>query len=107
MQPSLTDYDVALLDTSEPLRLKIDPEGLYAVQRDDEALLRYIRPGARVYYLVSDATMNTPTQWARLHVPARGLTEVVKARVRWIGRERDRELPAPQRGRFLYDAISS
>ncbi len=107
MQPSLTDYDVALLDTSEPIRLKIDPEGLYVVQRDDEALLRYIRPGARVYYLVSDASMNTPTQWARLYVPENGLTDVVRARVRWLGREKDRDLPAHQRGRFLYDAISS
>jgi transcriptional regulator with XRE-family HTH domain len=107
MHPSLTGYDVALLDTSEPIRSKIAPEGLYAVQRHDEALLRYIRPGARVYYLVSDATMNTPTQWERLYIPPRDLTAMVKARVRWLGRERDRDLPAHQRGRFLYDAISS
>src|ERR1700731_3457343 len=33
MQPSLAGFDVALLDTSESVRLKIDPEGLYAVQR--------------------------------------------------------------------------
>jgi hypothetical protein len=107
MHPSLTGYDVALLDTSEPRRSKLTPEGLYVVQRDGEALLRYIRPGARVYYLVSDATMDTPTQWERLDVPGRELTEVVKARVRWLGREKDRDLPAHQRARFLYDAISS
>ena len=107
MHPSLAGYDVALLDTSEPMRSKITPEGLYAAERNDEALLRYIRPGARVYYLVSDATMDTPNQWERLHLPGPRLTETVKARVRWLGRERDRDLPAHQRGRFLYDAISS
>jgi len=107
MQLSLTGYDVALLDTSEPMRSKLTPEGLYAVHRDDEALLRYIRPGARVYYLVSDATMYTPAQWQRLGVPVRGLTEVVRARVRWLGRESGRDLPTHQRGLFLYDAISS
>ena len=107
MHPSLAGYDIALLDTSESIKSKIVPDGLYAVQRHDEALLRYIRPSARGCYLVSDATMNTPTQWERLNVAMRDLPEIVKARVRWLGRESDRDLPAPQRGRFLYDAISS
>jgi len=107
MHSSLTGYDVALLDTSEPIRSKITPEGLYAVDRNGEAVLRYIRAGARVYYLVSDSTMDAPSQWERVRVPVDGLTEAVKARVRWLGRERDRALLAHQRGRFLYDAISS
>jgi transcriptional regulator with XRE-family HTH domain len=107
MHPSLAGYDIALLDTSESVRQKITPEGLYAVDRDGEAVLRYVRPGARVYYLVSDATLDEPGQWERLRVAARDLPEIVKARVRWLGREKDRDLPAPQRGRFLYDAISS
>jgi hypothetical protein len=107
MQPTLTDSDVALLDTSESIRSTIAPEGLYAIERSDEALLRYIRPGARVYYLVSDAAMDAPAQWERIRVPVRDLTVIVKARVRWLGREKDRDLPVHQRGRFLYDAISS
>ena len=103
MQVSLMDFDIALLDTSESLRERTVPDGLYVVDRGNEAIVRYVRPGARVYYLVSDATSDEPAQWERVT----GLNESLRARVRWLGRERDRYRPAHQRGRFLYDAISS
>jgi hypothetical protein len=34
-------------------------------------------------------------------------TSPIKARVLWLGRETDRKLPMSQRGRFLYEVISS
>ena len=107
MSSTLAGYDIALLDTSEVATSNITPEGLYAVDRGGEVILRYLRPGTESYYLVSDATLNTPADWEQLKLSKRDLVEMVKARVRWLGREKDRDLPAPQRGRFLYDAISS
>ncbi len=77
------------------------------VSRRDEALLRYIRPGAGCYYLVTDVSLDSPRQWEQLRVSAAELSEYIKGRVRWLGRERDRDLPMHQRGRFLFDAISS
>ena len=98
--------DIALLDLSEQRRRNLVPEGLYAVSRSGETLLRYIRPGARSYCLANDVNLDDPLRWEELPLTADQMLEAVKARVRWLGRERDRNLPMAQRGRFLYDAIS-
>ncbi len=107
MGETLAGYDIAILDTSERHRAKPSPEGLYAVERGGEVVLRYLRPGSRCYYLVSDATLGHPAQWEHLSISRRELFEIIKARVLWLGREKDRKLPMSQRGRFLYEVISS
>jgi hypothetical protein len=107
MTVTLAGYDTALLDTSERERSKLSPEGLYAVERNGEVVLRYLRPGARSYYLVTDAELENPNRWEHLRISLKDLSGLIKARVLWLGRESDRKLPANQRGRFLYDVISS
>jgi DNA-binding transcriptional regulator YdaS (Cro superfamily) len=106
MYSTLGSYDIALLDTSEQGRRAISPEGLYAIERRGETALRYIRSGARWHYLVTDADWDNPTAWEPLTLSAARFQEAVKARLVWLGRERDRDA-GPQRGRFLYDPISS
>lgn len=106
MNVTLGSCDIALLDTSEPRRFAISAQGLYVVERSGEAVLRYLRWGARCYYLVTDADLDTPTAWEPLAVSGSALRAAVKARVLWLGREQDRDA-RPQRGRFLYDPISS
>jgi len=105
MSRTLVDSDVALLDTSERGRSPVSPEGLYAVSFGGQAVLRHIRRGARTYYLVTDVAMNQPALWQRLSPTE--LAGSMRGRVRWLGRERDRDRPMSQRGRFLYDPISS
>lgn len=107
MSVTLWDSDIALFDMSEARRADIAPQGLYAVERGGEAVLRYIRPGAHAYYLVSDRTMSLPLEWERLPVTRRELVDQVRARVRWLGREHHRDLASHQRGRFLDEATSS
>jgi transcriptional regulator with XRE-family HTH domain len=107
MSATLAGYDTALLDTSEHERSKASPEGLYAVERNGEVVLRYLRPGARSYYLVTDAELESPNRWEPLSISRKDLSALIKARVLWLGRETDRKLPASQRGRFLYEVISS
>ena len=106
MTATLASYDIALLDTSERRRSIISPQGLYVVERNGEAVLRYIRSGARCYYLVTDTDLDSPTAWEPLALDGLQLGDVVKGLVIWLGRERDRDA-LPQRGRFLYDPISS
>jgi transcriptional regulator with XRE-family HTH domain len=101
MYETLAGSDIALLDTSERARTDVSPLGLYVVSRGGEAVLRRIRPGGRGFYLVTDATLDNPALWERLSMPASEFAVIVKARVRWIGRERDRDLTLDQRGRFL------
>ena len=109
MSETLAKWDIALLDTALELRRAVSPEGLYAVAVDQEAVLRYIRPGARCFYLLTDATWDEPSQWDRRSIPPADLQELVKARVKWLGRERDRVLTEylAQSGRFLDAPISS
>ncbi len=102
----LAAYDIALLDISEQGRAAISPQGLYIVERNGEAVLRYIRSGSARYYLISDADMDRPASWEPLALSKAQFRAVVKGRVVWLGRERDRDA-LTQRGRFLDDPISS
>jgi hypothetical protein len=110
MRTTLGSSDIGLLETSPSRPSTLAPQGLYVVERGTEAgmeaVIRYIRPGAHGYYLATDSTLDTPADWEPFPVSASELVAAVKARVLWIGRERDRDA-VPQRGRFLYDPISS
>lgn len=101
MTATLGGADIALLDTSDARRSEINPEGLYVVDRGQEAVLRYIRAGARAYYLVSDRTMDRPLQWERIDVARRDLLDRIRARARWVGYQRNAALGAAQPGRLL------
>jgi len=112
MPSTLASYDVALLDTGPS---QLAAQSLFVIERgtgaNREAVLRYIRPGAQHYYLATDLTLDTPADWEPLLLSASELAAAIKARVLWIGcngtgTERDRD-PQTQRGRFLYDPISS
>ena len=102
MQSTLGSADIALLDTSPIRPSALAPEGLFVVERGKEAVIRLVRPGAYGYYLATDSTLDTPADWEPFPVTASELVTAVKARVRWIGSD-----AIPQRGRFLYDPISS
>jgi transcriptional regulator with XRE-family HTH domain len=106
MRARLALADVALLDVSGRARRDIVPEGLYVVSVGEDTLLRYLRPGTQHYYLATDSNLDRPIEWQPLRLSSDELREAVKARVRWLGRERDSNLPLAQRGRFLYDPIS-
>jgi hypothetical protein len=109
--PSTAPYDVALLDTTPNRPSTLAPQSLYVIEQANAAVLRYIRPGAQRYYLATDVTLDTPADWEPLPLSASDLAAAVKARVRWLGNkwtanERDPDQQI-QRGRFLYDPISS
>jgi transcriptional regulator with XRE-family HTH domain len=106
MQSALGLFDVALLDTSATERGGLDPQGIFVIERANEAVLRYIRAGSRACYLPTSATLDHPDQWEQLAIPMTELSSSVKARVRWLGRERHGNQQI-QTGRFLYDPISS
>jgi hypothetical protein len=103
--PSAAAFDVALLDTAPIHPARLAPQSLFVIERGREAVLRYVRPGAQHYYLATDLTLDTPSDWEPLPLSAGQLAAAVKARVRWIGsswtgNERDPDQQT-QRGRFL------
>jgi hypothetical protein len=56
---------------------------------------------------VAEASLQNPDHWEHIRISRSELPALIKARVLWLGRERDRKLPSSQRGRFLYEVISS
>jgi hypothetical protein len=106
MAVTLASYDVALLDTSAAQRRALSPDGLYVIERGGEAVMRYIRSGARWHYLVTDSQMDSPTLWEPLRLSDERFDQALKARVVWLGRERERDT-YPRHSRLLYDPISS
>jgi hypothetical protein len=106
MSSLLSNYDLAILDISERARTKLSPSDVYAVERQGEVILRYVRYGGRCLYLSDGQNLNFPARWEALQLPEQGVAGLVRARVIWVGRESNRRLPPHQRGRFLTDATS-
>ena len=107
MAGTLFFSDLALLDTSPRERRNLSPAGLYVVSLAGAALLRFVRQGARGYYLISDDVLNNPLKWERVDILGTDLLHFVRARVLWLGRERDRGASGGQKGRVLYDPTSA
>jgi len=107
MYSTLAGFDIAVLDRSPGVRAEISPGALYVVERNNEAVFRYIRPGAHGCYLISDTTRDIPALWERAKISKSGLSDFIKARVLWLGRQGDRHLGPGQSGRFLYQPVSS
>jgi transcriptional regulator with XRE-family HTH domain len=103
MRRTTGGYGVAILDLSDRSRNNVSPGGLYVIEREGEALLRFVRQGSRDYYLLSDLNQDLPEQWQRIEAPA-GAADFIRARVFWLGRETDRSFD--QAGLFLLPAIS-
>ena len=101
MHQLLAAADVALLDTSAEARSESSPPGLFVIARAENAVIRYVRPGARGFYLVADAAFNNPVRWEYLSISPGDFARLIRARVRWLGRLPDPEFPEHQRGRPL------
>ena len=106
MRATLGDADIAILNTSLRARSAITSQGLYVLELAGETFLRYVRFGATRQYLVTDAAMNQPLFWQPMRMSRAALLNQVRAQVIWLGKEKNRNLPMDQRGRFLA-AISS
>jgi len=103
LQATAGGYDIALLDLSDRHQSRVTPGGLYVVDPDGEAVLRFVLQGARQFYLTNDVNRDLPAKWRGI-ATSRGTADFVRARVLWLGREADRGLD--QAGRFLVAAIS-
>lgn len=105
MRKTLAGADVAAINVSPEVRREPVPEGLYAVSRKEETVLRFVRPGQGRYYLPTDDSLDRPALWEALELAGRSHLEIIQGRVTWLGREADRNAP-DQRGRVLSDATS-
>ena len=102
----VANCDLAILDISDRARTELSPAGVYAVEREHEVILRYLRYGGHCLYVADEQSLNLPARWEPVQLPDRGVAGLVRARVIWVGSESNRRLSPHQRGRFLTDATS-
>ncbi|MGH9663617.1 MAG: hypothetical protein ACRD9L_04240 [Bryobacteraceae bacterium] len=81
LAPVLKGGDLVLLDRSEECREHPEPDELYAVEHDGEALVRELRRGAEKLYLVTPDCRNRPEAWESVRVREAELLQRVIARV--------------------------
>jgi hypothetical protein len=105
MRKTLAGADVAAIDLTAEVRREPAPEGLYVVSRKGEAVLRFVRPGQGRFYLPTDDSLDRPALWEALELDGRSHLDIIQGRVKWLGREADRNAP-DHRGRVLSDATS-
>lgn len=104
MNHSLQNYNLALLTQDDYLSPKSD--GLYAIARGQEAVIRRIRHGGRRVYLVTDRARNRPLLWEAVPLNNRALVAAIIGRVIWMGSDEFRH-PARSASIYLPDEATS
>lgn len=88
MSPSISENDVALIDTSAQARSAECPNSVFVVIQDGAALLRWIRFGANTMYIADDFSINRPVLWTPVPSGEAARSRIVKGRVVWMAKER-------------------
>lgn len=96
----LTRFDVAVLNisgqTAGQTLPPLDPAGLYVVETPGGTAVRYLRPGSLGVYVATADALDFPDDWEIMDRDS-----AIRARLLWIGNERDQHLEVRQRGRVL------
>lgn len=89
MRPLVEADDVVLLDQSHDKRTRLEPDGLYLVNRWGQGVIRKLRPGARCLYLLTAQDDQFPQAWDKIFLQGSSLLDLVLAKVVWIVRSLD------------------
>lgn len=86
---ALAAGDFVLLDRNPAACAQPRGRGCWIVQEHSGLRARYIRLGGTCIYLANQATVSDPRQWDARSLRSRDITEIVRARIVWIGRQMD------------------
>jgi hypothetical protein len=87
MSNSLRANDLVLLDRSVTARTNVSGRGPWVVALGGGLLVRYLRRGGTLLYIVDEATLSEPARWQAVPLARRNILDVVRARIVWFGRE--------------------
>jgi hypothetical protein len=79
--------DLILLDQSPKVRERPRGESCWVVSEPAGLRVRYVRWGGTRLYLANEETVGDPKLWDPVPLRGREITEIVRARIVWIGRE--------------------
>lgn len=86
MKAVIRHNDLVLLDHSRHSRSSFDEQGLYAVNRLGEGLVRRLRLEQQTILLGSDSSPGRSASWEEIPLEDGHILDIVRARVVWIGR---------------------
>lgn len=87
MPSALCAGDLVLLDQNPLLRKYPAGNSIWVVVENGVLRARYVRLIGTKLYLSNQATIGDKKKWEPLRPPGKAVTEIVKARIVWIGRE--------------------
>jgi hypothetical protein len=79
--------DLVLLDQNRDVRERPRGESCWVVAEPAGFRVRYVRWGGTRLYLANEATIHEPKLWSSVSLQGKEITEIVRARIVWIGRE--------------------
>jgi hypothetical protein len=79
--------DFILLDQNPEVRSNPRGEGCWVVSEQSGLRVRYVRMGGTKLYLANESTVRDPRLWEAVSLQGREITDIVRARIVWIGRE--------------------
>lgn len=79
--------DFILLDQNPEVRAKPRGDGCWVVADQAGLRVRYVKTGGTKIYLADESTVRDPRKWEAVSLQGREITDIVRARIVWIGRE--------------------
>ena len=83
----LAANDFILLDQNPELRSQPEGKGCWVVAEPTGLRIRYVRRGGTKLWLANEMTVREPGRWEQAALHGKDISEIVRARIVWIGRE--------------------
>ncbi len=83
----LAANDFILLDQNPQLRSEPEGKSCWVVAEPTGLRIRYVRRGGSKLWLANEMTVREPGRWEQAPLHGKDITEIVRARIVWIGRE--------------------
>jgi hypothetical protein len=83
--------DYVLLDQNPEIRRHPRGEKCWVVSDGSGLRIRYVKVGGTKIYLANETTVNDPREWEAISLQGRDITDIVRARIVWIGRQLEPE----------------
>jgi hypothetical protein len=83
----LAANDFILLDQNPEVRSHPEGKGCWVVAEPTGLRIRYVRRGGTKLWLANEMTVREPGRWEQASLHGKDISEVVRARIVWMGRE--------------------
>ncbi|MDP9171616.1 MAG: hypothetical protein M3N54_13445 [Acidobacteriota bacterium] len=84
---SVAPDDLALLDQNPALRESPPAGACWVISEANGLRIRYVRREGTRLFIANESSVADPARWRSLSLSDRGILDIVRARVVWVGRD--------------------